>query len=606
MRYEERLVDQVQSAHDIVEIISQYLTLKRSGRNLKACCPFHGEKTPSFMVQPEKQIFHCFGCGVGGDVFTFLMRHENMSFPEAMRYLAEKAGIRLPEPDARQQEGPSESEQLYEIYRLAAEYYRGLFNDPVKGKAGRDYFLKRGFDLKLAEEFQMGWSLDGWRGLLEFLSKKGFAENLLLKSALVVRSPKGNLYDTFRNRLLFPIANLQGKVVAFGGRILKDVEGSPKYLNSPENPVFQKRRELFGLHLAKKFIDRERPQIFVVEGYFGFLRLYQNGFKSTVATLGTSLTEDHVHVLKRFAEEAIVIYDGDKAGEAASLRGLEVFLEGGMNVKLARLPAGYDPDDFILKHGPEAFQKLISEARDFFDYKLEILLTRYNQLDSLGLMKITSDFLETFSKIQNPVLTDRYLRRLAGSLGVDEASLRSELTKLKKKQEKPGAKSASAPSVPSAAPKKNPTVVVSPFAPDELLLLALAIEEASLRRKLLETCEEADFQSPQSRELFHRLTSLEAEKRTIDWPKILTRTDDAAFKEKLTAYLLLEWDRTQKMRAFEDCMGHMKAKKLERRLEELRRSIAKAEREGNTALIGEYAREYQTLWKEAKAPIKEA
>lgn len=596
MKYDERIIDQVQSAHDIVEVIGQYLTLKRSGRNFKACCPFHGEKTPSFMVQPEKQIFHCFGCGLGGDVFTFLMRQENMSFPEALRMLAEKAGIRLPEPDKRQKEGASDSEQLYEIYRLAAEYYHNLFKDPVHGKTARDYFQKRGFDLSLAEELKMGWALDGWRGLLEFLSKKGFSENLLLKSALVVRSPKGNLYDTFRERLLFPISNLQSKVVAFGGRILKDVEGSPKYLNSPENPVFHKRRELFGLHLAKKFIDREKPQLIVVEGYFGWLRLYQHGFKSVVATLGTSLTEEHVHVLKRFAEEAVVIYDGDKAGEAASLRGLEVFLEGGMAVKLVKLPAGYDPDDFVAKQGPDAFRKLLSEARDFFDYKLEILFTRFNRMDSLGLMRITSDFLETFSKIQNPVLTDRYLRRLAGSLGVDETSLRSELLKLKKKQEKTGK------SAPEAV--KALKVESIPAAADEILILALSVEEASLRRKLLVQCDESDFSEAQSRELFQCLATMEAQQQPVSWPKIFTRIQNSAFREKLTAQLALEWDHDKKTQAFDDCLNHLKTKKVEKRLDELRRSIAKAEREGNTALLGEYAREYQALWKENKTPAR--
>jgi DNA primase len=597
MRYDERIVDQVQSAHDIVEVIGQYLTLKRSGRNFKACCPFHGEKTPSFMVQPEKQIFHCFGCSLGGDVFTFVMRQENMSFPEALRMLAEKAGIRLPEPDRRQGEGPSESEQLYEIYRLAAEYYHGIFKDPERGKAGREYFQKRGFDLSLADELKMGWSLDGWRGLLEYLLKKGFSENLLLKTSLVVRSPKGNLYDTFRERLLFPIANLQGKIVAFGGRILKDVEGSPKYLNSPENPIFQKRRELFGLYLAKKFIDREKPRIVVVEGYFGWLRLYQHGFKSVVATLGTALTEEHVHVLKRFAEEAVVIYDGDKAGEAASLRGLEVFLEGGMSVRLVKLPSGYDPDDFIMKEGAEAFGKLLSNAPDFFDYKLEILFSRFNRMDSMGLMRITSDFLETFTKIQSPILVDRYLRKLAGSLGVDETSLRSELQKLKKKQEKPGNT--------AAAPVGNISKTgIPPAATDETLILALSVEETSLRKKLLVQCDDSDFSSPQSRELFQCLATLEAEQQPVSWPKVFTRIHDAAFREKLTSQLSMEWNFDQKKQAFEDCLGHIKAKKVEKRLEELRRSIAKAERDGDTALLSEYAREYQALWKENKTPAR--
>lgn len=597
MRYDERIVDQVQMANDIVEVIGQYVSLKRSGRNLKACCPFHGEKTPSFMVQPEKQTFHCFGCGVGGDVFTFLMRHENMSFPEALRQLAERGNIILPEVSSRKSDGPSESEVLHELYKQAADYYHKLFMDPVRGKEARDYFVKRGFDLTLAEELKIGWALDDWRALLTHLTKQGFKEEVLLKSALVTRSPKGQVYDTFRGRLLFPIANLQGKFVAFGGRLIKNVEG-PKYLNSPENPVFHKRRELFGLHSAKKQIDRERPQILIVEGYFGWLRLYQHGFRTAAATLGTSLTDDHVHVLKRFAEEAVVIYDGDKAGEAASLRGLEVFLEGGMNVKVARLPAGMDPDDFILKEGPEAFRKLLSEARDFFDYKLEILTGRFNRFDSLGLMKITGEFLETFTKIQSPILTDRYLRKLAASLGVDENSLRSELLKLKKKNEKPAipaSEKTAAPAIRPAAAVKSPEK-----SDEEIVLLALAVEEGDLRRKLLSEFEETEFEDPRRRELFQLLSVLEAQKQPVNWPRILTRLEDVSFKEQLTALSSMEWDGTQKQQAFQDCLNHKKAKKVTKRLDDLRRSIAQAEREGNAVLTDQYMREYQTLWRESK------
>lgn len=597
MKFDPQIVDQVQSGNDIVDIVSQYLTLKRSGRNLKACCPFHQEKTPSFMVNPEKQIFHCFGCSAGGDVFSFLMRHENMTFPEALRHLAERAGITLPEYSPKHGDGPSESERLYEIYRDATDFYHAQFKDPVKGKMARDYFQKRGFDEALADEMQIGWAPEGWRNLFDFLSKKGFQEAMLLRSALVMRSPKGNLYDTFRERLLFPIANLQGKVMAFGGRLVRDVEG-PKYLNSPENPVFQKRRELFGLYLAKKYIDRDLPRVLVVEGYFDFLRLYQYGFKATVATLGTSLTEDHVQVLKRFAQEAIVVYDGDKAGEAAALRGLEIFLEGGMNVKIARVPAGYDPDDFVLKHGAEAFQKVLNEARDFFDFKLEVMLSRFNRADSLGLIRITNEFMETFSKIQNPVLTERYLRKLAGALGVDENSLRSELIKLRKKQEK--------------TVQRQPPAPVSPpheeAGPDELLLLTVAIEDASLRKELLLQCEEADFADPELRGIYQYFEKLEAAGSMEDraagphatWAKIFNRLTNPVLREYLTKLSAMNWDSTQRQKTFTDCLAQMRLHKSEKKLEQLRCSIAKAEREGDHSVLETLMQEYHLLWKQSR------
>lgn len=587
MRYEDRIVDEVQAANDIVEIIGQYLPLKRAGRNFKGLCPFHQEKTPSFMVNPEKQIFHCFGCSAGGDVFSFLMRHENSSFPEVLRQLAERAHIRLPERESsRDDEAGKEKEQIYEAYRLAADYYHAEFLHPVRGKPAREYFIqKRGFSEELAREFKIGWAPEAWRGLLEFLTKKGFSEQLLVKARLVNRSTQGHFYDIFRGRLLFPIQNLRGKEMAFGGRLIADAEG-PKYLNSPEHPAFSKRKELFGLNVAKKFIDRDLPQLLVVEGYMDFLRLYQKGFKTAVATLGTSLTGDHVQVLKRFADEAVVVYDGDRAGQEASLRGLEIFLEGGMNVKLVRLPAGEDPDDVLQKRGADFFRDSLKGAKDFFDFKLEHMLDRFDRSNSLGLMKITGEFLETFSKIRNPVLTDRYLRRLAGSLGIGENSLRDELAKLKKKTE-----------VKKAGPK--PAAVEppasEPVSQDELLLLTLMIDDAGFRETGLKELDEGNFSGARAREAFRLLVQMDETGREITWPQVLNRLDDDEFKKKLVAGVSLAWTDEDKQKAVEDCLKGIKRKKVERRLEELRRQIAAAERGDDQAGLAALVKEYQGL-----------
>ncbi len=582
MRYDERIIDQVQSANDIVEIIGQYVPLKRSGRNFKGLCPFHGEKTPSFMVHPEKQIFHCFGCGTGGDVFSFLMRYENMNFPEAIRRLAERAHIQLPVNMFSKEEGAGESEQLYEIYRLAADFYHRRFLDPAAGRKAREYFKKRGFEDSLALEMKMGWADDEWKSLFEFLSQKGFGESLLLKSGLVQRSAKGALYDNFRGRLLFPIHNLQGKVVAFGGRLIDEREG-PKYLNSSDHPVFHKRKELFGLHLSKKYIDREKPQIIVVEGYFGFLRLYQNGFKTAVATLGTALTDEHVQVLKRFAEEAIVVYDGDKAGEAASLRGLDVFLEGGMNVKLARLPAGLDPDDFIRQKGSESFGQMLASARDFFDYKLEILSGRYNRRDSLGVMKISAEFLETFSKIRNPILLDHYLKKLSSSLGVEEGTLRAELTKRQKKL--PGSEAKAAP-----PPAKGLSSIQ-----DEVILFALALENPAWGKILIEDLTESDFRTPAICHNYKMFASLPENIRKGGVSKMLTRIEDVSLKEQLVTVFSFDWTEADKEKAFRDCLKRLQQKPVDRRREELRQMIADAERNGDQARLRDLVREYQSL-----------
>ncbi|MDD5225896.1 MAG: DNA primase, partial [Candidatus Omnitrophica bacterium] len=422
-RYEDHVVEQVSAANDIVEIISQYIPLKRAGRHLKACCPFHQEKSPSFMVQPEKQMFHCFGCGAGGDVFSFVMRHENMTFPEALKSLAERAHITLPERSSHRDDG-GQKEKLFEVCQVAADIYHELLLKDA-GASARAYLAQRKISEEIIREFKLGWAPMEWRTLFDRMLLKKYPEALLKQAALIQQSPKGNYYDTFRGRLMFPIQNLQNKVIAFGGRLIADQEG-PKYLNSPETPIFFKRRELFGLNLAKKHIDREWPNLILVEGYMDFLALYQHGFKNAVATLGTALGEDHVRIMRRFVEEVIVVYDGDKAGEAASLRGLEILLEGGMQVKLVNLPKGEDPDDFLNKRGNDAFAALLKNAKDFFDYKLNALLARYSRQDALGVSKICREMFETFLKVKNTVMLSEYFKRLSRALQVDENSLRTE------------------------------------------------------------------------------------------------------------------------------------------------------------------------------------
>ncbi|MDP3919716.1 MAG: DNA primase [Candidatus Omnitrophota bacterium] len=585
MRYDDRIVDEVQAANDIVEVINQYAPLKRSGRNLKACCPFHQEKTASFMVSPEKQIYHCFGCGVGGDVFGFLMRYENMTFPEALRRLADQAGISLPEVSRKSEEGPSESEKLYEIYRLAAKFYRECFMKTDEGRQAREYFKNRGFDENVASEFEVGWAPDGWKNLFEFLVKKGFPQELLLKSRLINRSPKGNFYDTFRSRLLFPIHNLQGKVVAFGGRLIGDGDG-PKYLNSPENPIFLKRRELFGLYVARRHIDRELPQVLIVEGYLDFLRLYAEGFKAAVATLGTALTEDHVRILKRFADEAVVIYDGDRAGEAASLRGLEVFLEQGMSVKLIRMPEGFDPDDFLKKKGTEAFRGLLASAQDFFDYKLEVLRERYDIKDALGLMKITNEFLETLAKVKQPILLDRYLRILSGTLGVDENSLRTELAKLRKRTQSRG----QTLGTNTASPQKQ-----SVRAEDEILLVSLMLLENRFCEMAMGQIEVNEFEDKAAAGVFQMLCSMHEKGEDLSWNRVLNRISDGGLKERIIASSTVSLDDREMNKAFSDCVKKVKKKQVAKRLDALRQEIAKAEKAGKVELVSAYVQEYQSL-----------
>ena len=590
-RYEDHVVEQVGAANDIVEIISQYVPLKRAGRHLKACCPFHQEKSPSFMVQPEKQMFHCFGCGAGGDVFSFLMRHENMTFPEALKSLAERAHITLPERRFHKDDG-GQKEKLYEVCQVAADIYHELLFTEA-GAPARAYLAKRKITEETLREFKLGWAPMEWRALFDRMVAKKYPEALLKQAALVQQSPKGNYYDTFRGRLLFPILNLQNKVIAFGGRLIAGEEG-PKYLNSPETPIFSKRRELFGLNLAKKHIDREWPNLILVEGYMDFLALYQHGFKNAVATLGTALGEDHVRLMRRFVEEVTVVYDGDKAGEAASLRGLEVLLEGGMQVKLVSLPKGEDPDDFLNKRGNDAFAALLKSAKDFFDYKLQALLARYPQQDALGLSKISREMFETFLKVKNTVMLSEYFKRLARALQVDENSLRTEFSRLNRKDSTPKERSQEAGAISEA---------VKP-APEELLLLVLMAEVPPFCDRACEEIREADLKTPVSRQLFEYLRQMNEQGKKCSLSGLLVRIQDAPYREQLVAVMASLDETTEREQILEDCIAKIKRGRASGRLGELRRLILEAENGRDEAKVRAATQEYQELLKRSREAEK--
>ena len=591
VRFEDHIVEQVSSANDIVEIITQYIPLKRAGRHFKACCPFHQEKSPSFMVQPEKQLYHCFGCGVGGDVLSFVMRHENMTFPEALKFLADRAHIVLPERRGVREDS-GQKEKIIEACQYAANFYHDmLFQDA--GAAARAYLAKRKISETTIREFKLGWAPQEWRVLYDFLKKKGYPEALLKQAALIQQSPKGNYYDTFRGRLMFPILNLQNKVIAFGGRLIADAEG-PKYLNSPETPLFSKRRELFGLNLAKKFIDREWPNLILVEGYMDFLALYQHGFKNAVATLGTALGEDHVRLMKRFVEEVIVVYDGDKAGEAASLRGLEILLEGGMQVKLVDLPRGEDPDDFLMKHGDDAFSELLKNSKDFFDYKLKILLGRYPRKDTLGLTKIIREMLETFLKIKNTVVLSEYFKRLANALQIDENSLRTEFSHLGKKEGAPREREQTATATTAGAPP----------AKEELLLFVLMAEVPPLCEEACGELKVADFKMPESQRIFRYLQQASEQRKKCYLSGLLSHIEDPQYREGLVAVMATLDETAEREQILEDCIKKIKQGQVTFRLETLRQLIAEAEHKGNASQVQAYTQEYQELWHLSRTPGK--
>lgn len=416
------VLEDIRNQCDIVEIISQYIPLKRAGGNFKALCPFHNEKTPSFMVSSAKQIFHCFGCGAGGDVFGFVKLYERVDFVDAVKLLAERAGITLPEQEYTRTDN---TQDLWAVNKFACQMFHSWL---IQEKKARDYLVQRGFKPDIIRQFQLGYA-PGGKELLKTAAQKGWKAELLLTAGLAVKTGSG-LADMFRNRIMFPIYTSAGKVAGFSGRVLDD--NLPKYINTSETAVFHKGKILYGLHVSKTDIIKQE-KVIICEGYFDFLRVYQEGFHQVVASQGTAFTRDQVHLLRRYASTIIVAFDGDAAGCQASISGLEMFLEEGVPVKVVQLPEGYDPDSFVREKGIDQFRDLISRSRDIMDTKIASLIRQYSTNTTDGKLRIITEILPDILHIRNEIYKQQVIKKTAGLINIPEESIWIELGKLKKR-----------------------------------------------------------------------------------------------------------------------------------------------------------------------------
>jgi DNA primase len=419
--------ERVKQQADIVRVVGEYVRLKKSGQNFTGLCPFHSEKTPSFAVHPVKQIYHCFGCGVGGDVFSFVMEMEKCPFPEAVRVVAEKCGIPIPRPRERSPEERRENQQrtaLVEMHREAAAFFAKQLEGTMEGKAARAYLEDRGLDAEAIARFGLGFAPSGGEILVRHLKQK-YPDKLIETSGLVSRDPSGRLFDRFRRRIMFPIANESGKIIAFGGRALGD--DMPKYLNSPETPVYSKSNVLYHLDRAKEGMRRQDSAI-LVEGYMDTIGVARAGISNVVASCGTSLAESQVKLLARFTRRIIVNYDPDAAGQAAAERSIGLLLEQGFDVRVLALPGKADPDKFIREQGAEAYRKLVESAPEYVDY----LIGRARQMDlstGEGKLRAVNFLMPYVQRIPNRLLRSEWATRIAQQLRVEEPVLRESLRK---------------------------------------------------------------------------------------------------------------------------------------------------------------------------------
>lgn len=431
--YPDELISEIIAANDIVDVVSAYVTLKKSGGTYKGLCPFHSEKTPSFSISSEKQLYHCFGCGAGGSVLQFVMNIENLDFIDALKFLAQRAGIALPEGDDQSEDAKRYKfkQEMYKLNASAARYfYDTLFG--AAGEAGLRYAAARGLDKKTITKFGLGFAPDTFDGCLNHLRGQGFSEELIVAAGLAKKNPDtSRVYDFFRGRLMFPIIDIRGNVVAFGGRVMEDVQ--PKYLNSPDTPVFHKSNTLFALNFAKKTCHE---RLILCEGYMDVIALHKSGFTNAVATLGTALTPEHAKIISRYTRQVVLCYDSDSAGQKATARAIELFQNLNVSLKVLKMSGAKDPDEFIKKKGAEAFRALLEGSQTALLYRIEKLREQYN-LDVLEeKIEFINQTADVFAQVDNEIERDVLAKEVAVRTGISQEALFAEIRKLRYKNSK--------------------------------------------------------------------------------------------------------------------------------------------------------------------------
>ena len=579
MRFDDSKIEEIKSRVDIVELASEYLTLKKAGRNYLGLCPFHQEKTPSFTVSREKQIFYCFGCGEGGNVITLLMKMANKSFPEAIQYLAEKTGVLLPVRtfgrDSREKD--SLHDEILRLNARAAQFFARQLSSPG-GRTPRDYLQKRAVTEDIVRQFRMGYAPDAWRSLADDIEGGGLSLKMAEQAGLVIAGKEGGGYDRFRGRLMFPIENPFGEIVAFGGRILG--EGEPKYLNSPESPVYSKGKNLYGLNKAKEAI-RRKGFCLMVEGYFDVISLWNAGVCNVVATLGTALTRDHLELLRRYTQDVVALFDPDTAGRKALDRSLELFLGANMRARALILPDGCDPDDFVKKHGPARLDELIALAPSISDYYIDTVLGNGRTFEENR--DLVREALEFAGKINNEIEKNLFIKRLAEKSGVDQVLLKREARR--KAAPAPSGKKASAPTAMNLL---------------ELNLIRLMLEYPQ-RALLVEQENILDcFLENVLKDLGTKILETYKLLGYVDINVLLPSDEDKPLRERLYKMSVEEppAEDDQVERNFADNMRRIREKWYKEQKRQVQHKLRQAQEGGNQDLIRELTFQKQNLMKE--------
>ena len=518
----DNVLDEIRDRADIVDLIGEYVDLKRSGSNYMGLCPFHSEKTPSFSVSPSKSIFKCFGCGVGGDVITFIMKRENLNFPEAVEFLAEKYNVRLSEYKDENKEARDKRNRLYDINREAAMHF---LNNLSSSPKAQKYLRDRGLSDKTIRAYGLGYSKDSWTDLYDHLTKLGYKEEELLNLNLISKSKNGNYIDRFRDRVMFPIINRNNKVIAFGARGFGDAK--PKYLNSRETPIFHKGSNLFNMNIISRESSRQR--IILVEGYMDVISLYNSGINYSVASLGTSLTEDQAAIIKKMAKDIYICYDSDKAGINATSRAIDIFLSKSCKPKIIELEGGLDPDDFIKKYGMEGFENKIKSAISYIDFKIKILRENFNLEEAEGLSNFTLESAKILSSIKNPIERDIFVKEFSKKYNISYKAIENYINYLNRNKIKSEKKE-------KFKLKKNTNVVKSTKTRAQEELLSYSLLDNDIYNYIKNKIQVFYFTNAMTRASFEEIPKMfEEEMEVSEFLNLLekNRLIDSNFKENI-------------------------------------------------------------------------
>ena len=556
-RYSEEILNEVRQANDIVDVISQYVHLKRSGRNYFGLCPFHNEKSPSFSVSPDKQIFHCFGCGVGGNVITFVSQIEGLNFVETVQMLAERANIQLP---TLQNNGDTQREilkdKVYKVNEFTAEYYHQNLYKP-QAKMAQEYVKKRQLTNETLKSFRIGFS-GKFDELYQELKKQGFQEQEILESGLVNKNERGQYIDRYRNRLMFPICDARGRVIAFGGRVLDD--SKPKYINSPENVVYSKGRHLFGLNVAKK---GDTKKLLIVEGYMDVISLHQRGITNVVAPLGTALTEQQGWLLRKNSEQIILSFDSDDAGIKAKLRAIDILQNMGCDLRVIQLEGAKDPDEYIVKYGNMRFQNAVDKAFSVVEFKVKILKKELNLENTNDKIKFLNEIAKLISKVDNTIEREVYIEKIAKEYDISKEAIYAEVNKLTYKNDK--SKKLLEKAKPVITHKKVETKEVSESIRrrENTIISILLTGDLSIFEIIKQNIKPEDFQDEINQEIAKKLYE-EFEKGNSNINSIID-TLDQEHQNQITMIMAEDYEIEDLEKAIDDIIQAYKRDKLNNR-----------------------------------------